>query len=193
MKQAPAVAAIVCMLAGCTAQPPGNRFDTWRKAHRVEVEAYEDFLRTERVAGILPMRDILRSGRRWKRCGADEFIVPPRHAWAAMPATLRVLHELDSAGVIKSPVVASSYRTSRFNHCEGGSAKSRHLANNALDFDLGADAGQRLCKWWRSHGKTHALGLGFYTPKRIHIDTAGFRTWGSDHTQKTSLCSTFSR
>jgi hypothetical protein len=87
-----------------------------------------------------------------------------------------------------APVVASSFRTTAFNRCEGGSARSRHLANNALDFDLGADAGQRLCDWWRRHGKTRGVGLGFYTPRRIHIDTAGFRTWGSDHTGKTSRC-----
>lgn len=184
----PAVVALVCMLTACAAQPPVDRFDTWRKAHRVKVEAYEDFLRTEGVAGILPMRDLLRSGRRWKRCGADEFIVPPRDAWAAMPATLRVLRELQSAGVIEAPVVASSFRAPGFNRCEGGSTKSRHLANNALDFDLGADAGQRLCDWWRSQGGKHRLGLGFYTPRRIHLDTAGFRTWGSDHTHRTSPC-----
>jgi len=185
----PAVAALVCMLAACAAQPPGDRFDTWRKAHRVEVESYEDFLRTERVAGIVPMRDLLRSGRRWKRCGTEEFIVPPRDAWAAMPATLRVVSELHAAGAIDAPVVASSFRTPAFNRCEGGSAKSRHLANNALDFDLRADAGQRLCDWWRWHGEAHAVGLGFYTPKRIHVDTTGFRTWGNDHTHRTSPCS----
>lgn len=86
------------------------------------------------------------------------------------------------------PVVASSFRTRAFNRCERGSANSRHLANNALDVDLGAEAGQRLCDWWRTHGMTHAVGLGFYTPRRIHLDTAGFRTWSSDHTHRTSLC-----
>lgn len=188
MTRLPVVAAAVCALAACVAQPPANRFETWRKAHRGEVEAYEAFLRSEGVAGILPTKDLLRSGRRWQRCRTDEFIVPPRHAWAAMPATLRVVRELRSAGVIAAPAVASSFRTPDFNRCEGGSAKSRHLANNALDFDLGADAGPRLCDWWRSQGKTYAVGLGFYTSKRIHVDTAGFRSWGSDHTAKTSLC-----
>lgn len=176
------------MLGACGVQPSADRFDTWRAAHHPEVEAYEAFLHEEGVAGIVPLRDLLRSGRRWKHCGTDEFIVPPRGAWAAMPATLRVIAGLRRAGAIEAPVVASSFRTRVFNRCEGGSAKSRHLANNALDFDLGGDAGQRLCDWWRAHGKTHAVGLGFYTPTRIHIDTAGFRTWGSDHTRKTSRC-----
>ena len=134
------------------------------------------------------MHDLLRSGRRWKRCGADEFMIPPRSTWAAMASTLEVLHELRSAGLVDAPVVASSFRTPAFNRCEGRSAKSRHLANNALDFDLGADAGQRLCDWWRKQGEARGVGLGFYTPKRIHIDTAGFRTWGADHTRNTSRC-----
>ena len=188
MKRVPAVAVAACALAACTAQPPVDRFEAWRKTHPFDVEAYADFLRTEGVADIVPMRDLLRSGRRWKRCGADEFVVPPREAWQAMPATLRVVGELRGTGIIRAPVVASSFRTFAFNRCEGGSAKSRHLANNALDFDLDADAGQRLCDWWRRQGKTRGVGLGFYTPRRIHIDTAGFRTWGGDHTRKTSLC-----
>lgn len=182
------IAAGVCMLAACGAQPEVDRFDAWRHAHREDVDSYERYLHAEGVAGIVPLRDLLRSGRRWKPCGIDEFVVPPREAWHAMTATLRVVGDLRGAGIILAPVVASSFRTTAFNRCEGGSARSRHLANNALDFDLGADAGQRLCDWWRTHGNTRGVGLGFYTPRRIHIDTAGFRTWGSDHTGKTSRC-----
>ena len=38
------------------------------------------------------------------------------------------------------------------------------------------------------HGAEHRFGLGFYSPTRIHVDTAGFRTWGRDYTRRTSLC-----
>ena len=60
----------------------------------------------------------------------------------------------------------------------------------AIDFDLpaSADAVPRLCAFWRTHGPALKLGLGFYSPTTIHVDTAGFRTWGSDHHRATSLC-----
>lgn len=35
-----------------------------------------------------------------------------------------------------------------------------------------------------------AMGLGFYTPTKIHIDTSGYRTWGNDYRRGTSLCMT---
>jgi hypothetical protein len=62
--------------------------------------------------------------------------------------------------------------------------------NRAIDFDLppNPDNVARLCELWREQGPALNLGLGFYTPTAIHIDTAGFRTWGSDHHRATSLC-----
>ncbi len=184
--------AVASLLAACEAgsprAPSQTRYDAWRETRRADVDAYQAFLQARGVAGILPLQELLRSGRRWRHCGASEFAVPPRKAWQAMPATLRLVSTLRAAGVIARPTVASSFRTPGFNRCEGGSAKSRHLANNALDFDLGTAADRRLCAWWRAHGAEHRFGLGFYSPTRIHVDTAGFRTWGLDHTRRTSLC-----
>lgn len=76
------------------------------------------------------------------------------------------------------------------NHCAGGATSSRHLQNNAIDFDLPERPGHvaALCAWWRTHGPKTRMGLGFYTPAAIHIDTSGFRTWGTDRTRRTSLC-----
>ena len=181
---------IASMLAGCSAAtpPPVSRFDAWTAAHPADVEAYAAFLRSQGVAGVIPMQELLRSGRRWKSCGAEEFAMPPRARWNAMPATLKLVHELRQAGVIDAPVAASAYRTPGYKRCEGGSLHSRHLTNNALDFDLQRPADARLCDWWRRHGGARGFGLGFYAPNRIHIDTSGFRTWGSDHTRATSLC-----
>lgn len=89
------------------------------------------------------------------------------------------------------PVHASLRRgaTPAFNACERGSRLSRHLANAALDFDLPAavDA-SRLCRFWRQQGAQHRFGLGFYDPRRIHVDARGHRTWGRDYTRRTSLC-----
>ena len=87
-------------------------------------------------------------------------------------------------------LMASGYRDAALTRCAGGSPRSRHVSNNALDFDLAGIAGQysRLCGYWREQGPSLKLGLGFYTDTRIHLDTSGFRTWGSDHTWRTSLC-----
>ena len=185
-----AIAAVSCMLAACNGQSGTAPFETWRAVHQPEMNAYAAFLRTHDVANVVPMHRLLRAGRRWKTCRASEFEVPPRNAWPSMPDTLRALRAMQSAAVIAKPTVTSAFRTPGFNRREGGSARSKHLTNNALDPDLGADADARLCAWWRKFGPEHRLGLGFYTPTRIHIDTSGFRTWGRDHTHRTSLCNT---
>jgi hypothetical protein len=76
------------------------------------------------------------------------------------------------------------------NTCAGGSARSKHLENRAIDFDLPkrGDNVERLCAFWREHGQALNMGLGFYTATAIHVDTAGYRTWGGDYTWRTSLC-----
>ena len=70
------------------------------------------------------------------------------------------------------------------------SPKSKHMQLNAIDFDIDAtpESLENLCNAWKTLGPELKLGLGFYTPTRIHLDTQGFRSWGSDHTHKTSLC-----
>jgi uncharacterized protein YcbK (DUF882 family) len=69
---------------------------------------------------------------------------------------------------------------------------SKHRENRAIDFDLPPDSNNvaRLCEFWRTQGAALNLGLGFYMPTAIHIDTGGFRTWGEDHHRATSLCVT---
>jgi len=57
-----------------------------------------------------------------------------------------------------------------------------------LDMEAGPASLEILYNAWRTQGAELKLGLGFYTPTRIHLDTLGYRSWGSDHTHKTSLC-----
>lgn len=139
------------------------------------------------------MGQLLRSGRRWRRCAVDEFALPPPAAWPSMRPTLALVRDLTRAGVLVQPQVASGFRTSAFNRCEGGSSRSRHLTNNALDFELGPRASVAdLCRYWRTHGAARRFGLGFYGERQIHVDTSGFRTWGYDYTRRSSLCVTSS-
>ncbi len=107
-----------------------------------------------------------------------------------MPPTLRLVARLRDDDVLDPRRARSVYRDDAVNSCAGGAKGSKHLQNIALDFDLPSAENNvaRLCDFWREHGRKQNMGLGFYTPTAIHIDTAGYRTWGSDHTWRTSLC-----
>jgi uncharacterized protein YcbK (DUF882 family) len=180
---------VAVLLAAC--QPdPTSRYTAWSNTHARDITAYAADLDAHDVGGVVPMSELLRTGRRWRSCHVDEFAVPAPTSWPAMHATLRLVRDLKAAGVVTEPNVASAWRSPEFNRCEGGSTGSKHLANNALDFDLRAspDTLPRLCAWWRRHGRDRRFGLGFYDATRIHVDTSGFRTWGLDYTRRTSLC-----
>lgn len=189
----------VCLIAllgalhGCNAWQPekseAQRYTRWQQAHAAEVAAYADWLRAQRLHGLVPMSSLLRSSRRWRECGGEEFSIPPRAQWQAMAPTLRLLGTLQQQGLVDASLIRSGYRDQAVNACSGGSSASRHLLNNALDLDLPKRThAQALCEFWRSEGAQRHMGLGFYTTDRIHIDTAGYRTWGTDHHRATSLC-----
>lgn len=107
-----------------------------------------------------------------------------------MVTTLSLVRELQGRKLVDSGRAVSAYRTETFNQCEGGSRFSRHRLNNAIDFDLSPELRrvQALCEFWRRNGARLHFGLGFYDDRRIHVDTSGFRTWGSDYTRETSRC-----
>lgn len=186
------LSAIAIIVAGCTSQTssPETRFAAWLdRGHHQQVDAYQAFLRRRNVADILPSHQLLRSGRRWQACSHDEFVVPPRESWQEMVPTLQLLAKLKAQGVRLNAVSASGYRDAEFNRCEGGSSRSKHLLNSALDLDAVTPTEQlALCAWWKKEGARHAFGLGFYSGNRIHIDTAGYRTWGQDYSHRSSLC-----
>lgn len=194
-----AVVALLLPMAACKAEPPaflspaspGARYEAWLAAgHRAQARAYADDLRRQGVGDVVPMDALSRTSRSWRQCRNDEFATPPSILWPNMAPTLRVVARLRNAGILDPALARSVYRDADGNRCAGGSARSKHTENRAIDFDLppGADSVDKLCAFWREHGQTLNLGLGFYTPTAIHLDTAGFRTWGSDHHRGTSLC-----
>jgi len=179
------------LLAACRPAPPEDRFEDWSATAAASgVAEYRQYLQRQGLSDVAPMRALLRSARNWRECNAGEFASPPRALWPNILPTLRALRQLQAAGLVDGRKVASGYREATLNRCAGGSARSRHLSNNALDFDLleSPENVERICDFWRSQGPALKLGLGFYTDTRIHLDTSGFRTWGSDHTKRTSLC-----
>ncbi len=183
--------ALARALGACVATDSPNRFERWLAAgHAGRAGVYESHLRSHGVADVVPMAQLLRSGRRWRACGVDEFAVPPAAAWPDMVATLEVVRDLKASAVLPDPVAVSGWRSEAFNRCEGGSARSRHLRNAALDLDANLTTAQaaRLCRYWRERGRRLRFGLGFYSPTRIHVDTGGFRTWGPDYRRGSSRC-----
>lgn len=196
MRRALAALATCWLLAACTAsQAPEairNRYDDWlhQGTHAEAVTAYRKVLIAAHVGEVVPMPALLRTSRRWQLCLHDEFDVPPKALWPAIAPTLRLVAELRDAGLVDPALARSGYRRPDINRCAGGAGGSRHLDNVAVDFDLPdrPDNIARLCAYWRTHGPAKRMGLGFYSSTAIHIDTAGFRTWGDDHHRATSLC-----
>ncbi|MES2669257.1 MAG: D-Ala-D-Ala carboxypeptidase family metallohydrolase [Pseudomonadota bacterium] len=176
-----AVIALLALLAACNAESPQPglpeaRYEAWLAAgHRAEVQAYANQLRTESVGDVMPMAALSRTSRRWRLCRHGEFATPPEDLWKNMPPTLRVVARLRDAGILDPALARSVYRDEAVNRCAGGSARSKHRENRAIDFDLASSPENvaRLCAFWREHGPALDLGLGFYTPTAIHLDTAG--------------------
>lgn len=182
---------VLMTLSACRPSTQEERFRDWvRLPEAVGVVDYQDYLLGEDVADAIPMGSLLRSARSWRACEAAEFALPPRSMWPHIVPTLRALQQLQTTGLVDGKLAVSGYRNETLNQCVGGSSRSRHLSNNALDLDIPRTAGniKRLCAYWRKQGPALNLGLGFYTETKIHLDTSGFRTWGSDYTWRTSLC-----
>lgn len=96
--------------------------------------------------------------------------------------------------------VTSVYRNYALNRCAGGAGGSKHVFNAALDFRIGSEnpdpieqirienTKKKLCEFWIEQGEALNMGLGVYASGQIHIDTAGYRTWGVDHRYTSSPC-----
>jgi len=184
--------ALFC-LPGCLFRKPAQTidyFEIWSGKHGTEIIAYQNFLDEKNVGDIIPISQLLKSARDWKKCKVEPFTMPPEELWPNIVPTLLVVKKLKADGVLINPVAASVYRDPLLNACAGGSPGSKHMQLNAIDFDIVATPASlaSLCNAWKTSGRELKLGLGFYTPTRIHLDTLGYRSWGSDHTHKTSLC-----
>lgn len=184
---------LAIFLGGCVffrKPTDAERYAAWSKKHGDEILAYQNFLDENAVGDIVPLSQLLKSARDWKKCNAEPFTMPPKELWPNIVPTLLVIKKFKAEGVLINPVAASVYRDPALNLCAGGSPKSKHMQLNAIDFDIDAtpESLETLCNAWRTVGSELKLGLGFYTPTKIHLDTLGYRSWGTDFTRKTSLC-----
>ena len=153
----------------CTRPSPdaAQRYDLWRQSADARgLASYQRTLTDAGVGDVLPMRALLRSSRRWQACDAPEFLLPPsEHAPAIVP-TLHVVAELQAVGIVTGASARSGYRSPELNRCSGGSSRSRHVLNNALDFDLADDRHVAALCETSGAGKGHRWRWGWASTRR---------------------------
>ena len=184
---------VLLLTTSCgTAKLAPYNFSLWQFWHQGEVETFTQYLESQDLSGVLPISQLLRSASSWERCNAEPFVVPPQQQWEAVASVLRLLQFLESSGVLSGRIVVySGYRSPTLNACAGGAVESAHARSFALDIRVLGSFGsaEALCNFWRTKGKEWNMGFSIYPSGRIHIDTAGYRTWGYDHTGKSAVCS----
>lgn len=162
---------------------PGYR--NWYVAalrHAAGVKAFNDYLETYGVGGIVPTWQLLRTASDWQKCAAQPFEIPPASEWPNIVQTLRFVRDkvIPTIGPVE-PV--SVYRNPTLNICAGGAGQSAHRYAQAVDLvplrPTSKEALMRdLCAVHRIEGERYGVGLGFYAYLRFHIDSRSFRNWG---------------
>jgi len=153
----------------------------WRAA---QVKAFNDYLVSSQVGGILPTWTLLRTATSWQECGGQPFEVPPADEWPHMVQTLRYVRDYVIPAV--GPVEAVSvYRNPQLNKCAGGAPESAHKLDSAIDMvplrPITRETLMRtLCGAHTEHGAAYNAGLGFYAYLRFHVDSTKFRRWNMD-------------
>ncbi|MDB5911395.1 MAG: peptidase [Ramlibacter sp.] len=162
-------------------------FTHWRASHP-EVEAFEEYLVREQVAQVAPAYQLLRSASMWKECKSQPFQVPPPELWPSVRDVMVLLRELQARQVLPAFEIVSAYRDPRLNRCAGGAPGSSHQVFAVDIAPLPQEEADQLCRFWREQGKPWNMGVSRYPSGRIHIDRAGWRTWGASHTRASSYC-----
>lgn len=181
-----------CLLAQSHVSAAAHKqsdFSSWRSTMEVQVSEFEKYLQTSQVSDIVPLQQLVRTATDWEVCGGPRFELPPKQHWSDVVRTLRLLKslrsEIESVGQME---VVSAYRNPRLNKCAGGAGRSAHTRSFALDLVGSTSAASEICTFWKRRGSELQMGLSRYKSGRVHIDTAGYRSWGNDFTRKTSYC-----
>ncbi|ENW17233.1 hypothetical protein L313_2993 [Acinetobacter haemolyticus CIP 64.3 = MTCC 9819] len=168
--------------------------------HQQQIQAYKNFLKAQGIDSFIPDFEFFQTARDWQKCNYAEYEVPPRELWNNSIPTLKILKQLVEQKRIDQFTVTSVYRNYALNRCAGGAGGSKHVFNAALDFRIGSEnpdsieqirienTKKKLCEFWIEQGEALNMGLGVYASGQIHIDTAGYRTWGVDHRYTSSPC-----
>jgi len=178
-------------------QTPAD-FSAWLErspAHRAELAAFRDRLRAEGVDRVVPLWQLVRTSSSWRQCAAEPFEVAPHDKWANIVTTLKFVRDkvVPSVGPVEA---LSAYRNERLNACSDGAPRSAHRLFFALDLTPLRPQVSRagmihdICAAHARDGRAYNAGLGFYSGRRFHVDSNGYRKWGPNGSGATSPCVT---
>lgn len=156
------------------------------------MRSFSSFLNQRGVQDVLPVWQLVRTSSSWRECSAGRFEVAPAHQWSNIVDTLAfVKNEVEPA--VGEVEALSGFRNDHLNGCSNGKPRSAHRMFFAMDLvpvgDIArTDMVARLCSAHASRGADYDAGLGFYSGSRFHVDSSGYRKWGSDGRGATSPC-----
>ena len=161
-------------------------------AARAQLLAFKQFLEMEEVDEVLPTWQLVRTASMWRECNGPRFEVAPFTEWQHISKTLSFI-KAHVEPVIGDVEAMSGYRNGELNQCSGGARESAHRRFFALDLvplkPIARDGMIRsLCSIHEWRGGGYDIGLGFYSGLRFHVDSKGFRKWGSNGRAATSPC-----
>jgi hypothetical protein len=171
-------------------------FEAWAKRTPANVQAlgaFRDYLAAQGLETVVPMWQLIRTSSSWRECGAQPFEVPPPDKWGRIVKTLRFVRD-DVIPRVGEVETLSAYRNGDLNACSNGAPKSAHREFFALDLtpvnkNLERETMIRsVCQAHARDGQEYNVGLGFYTGRRFHVDSSGFRKWGANGKGATSPC-----
>ena len=174
-------------------------FAAWARrspANIRELASFRDYLAAQGLESVVPMWQLVRTSSSWRECDAQPFEVPPPDKWERIVKTLKFVRDdvIPSVGEVET---LSAYRNGELNACSNGAPKSAHREFFALDLTPVNKALDRsemigsVCKAHARDGQAYNVGLGFYTGRRFHVDSSGFRKWGANGKGATSPCITY--
>lgn len=163
-------------------------------AARAQVLGFKAFLDMKKVDEVVPTWQLLRTASKWRECSGPRFEVAPFTEWQHIAETLQFIDK-HVEPVIGDVQALSGYRNPDLNQCSGGAKASAHRHFFALDLTPVRQIGRKemirsLCSIHNWRGSGYDIGLGFYSGMRFHVDSKGFRKWGSNGRGETSPCVT---
>ena len=160
--------------------------------NREKVRSFRDFLAQNKVQDVVPVWQLVRTSSSWRQCSADRFEVAPAQQWSNIVTTLAFVKD-EVQPAIGEVEALSGFRNDHLNDCSNGKPASAHRMFFAMDLVPAADIARgdmvaKLCTAHARSGAEYRTGLGFYSGSRFHVDSSGFRKWGSDGRGASSPC-----
>lgn len=161
--------------------------------HAEAVKSFRGHLAANGVAEVVPTWQLVRTSSSWRQCAAGRFEVAPAAKWGNIVKTLAFVRD-EVRPAIGEVEALSVYRNETLNACSNGAPKSAHRMFFALDLTPASPEVSRegmirsICASHARSGRTYETGLGFYSGVRFHVDSSGFRKWGSDGRGASSPC-----